>query len=92
MFKVYWTYCVYKLCCERFDADCMGDALKFMEYLRSDPDMSFITMCSENPNSVGKPGVAEVDKDYNWTKRRSNERVKVTQLITVGKIYDDDYQ
>jgi hypothetical protein len=27
-------------------------------------------MVSENPNSVGRPGVAEVGPDYDWKKRR----------------------
>lgn len=44
--------------------------LDFMESLRKNTKHSFVTMCSENPNSVGKPGVDEVGPDYNWTKRR----------------------
>lgn len=54
----------------KFDSDKMTDALKFMETLRKDDRCGFVTMCSENPNSVGKPGVDEVGPDYNWTKRR----------------------
>jgi hypothetical protein len=32
--------------------------------------VSHITLMSENPNSVGKPGVDVVGPDYNWKKRR----------------------
>lgn len=55
-----------------FPHDQMSAALKFMEQLRNDDSCRFITMCSENPNSVGKPGIDEVGPDYNWTKRRGN--------------------
>jgi len=52
----------------------LTQVLKFMEMLRKDPTKRFVTMCSEHPDSVGQPGVAEVGADYNWTKRRNNER------------------
>lgn len=76
MFIVYWTRSepdgwVGPLS-ETFDSTHMSDALKKMEELRKDVSNSFVTMCSENPNSVGKPGVDEVGSDYNWTKRRGN--------------------
>jgi len=32
--------------------------------------VSFVTLCSENPNSVGRPGVADPPPDYAWKKRR----------------------
>lgn len=55
----------------------MSEALRFMEELRTAQregarGVAFITMCSENPNSVGKPGAADPGADYNWTKRRGN--------------------
>lgn len=68
---------------EQFWPEEMSDALKYMEELRRDPKNRFVTMCSENPNSVGKPGVADPSSDYNWTKRRttklrnSNDEVEV---------------
>lgn len=58
-----------------FGKDAMGDALKFMSERRLD-GARFVCMSSENPDSVGKPGVDVVGPDYNWTKRRNNERVK----------------
>lgn len=86
MFKVYWTEScetdslapaiVTEIRSADFGAVQMGDALKLMEQLRANPHVSFVTMVSENPNSVGKPGVSEVGSDYNWTKRRYNERAK----------------
>lgn len=74
MFKVYWTYDYDKPASQDFPSDQMSEALKFMEQLRSTPGVAFVTFCSENPNSVGKPGVAAPSPDYNWTKRRNNER------------------
>lgn len=62
-------------CSKEFDLQQMTDALTFMEELRCRAvvdGLSFITMSSENPNSVGKAGVSEVNSDYSWTKRRNN--------------------
>ncbi|HEY8606001.1 MAG TPA: hypothetical protein VIM12_02655 [Noviherbaspirillum sp.] len=77
MFMVYWTVAdgnadhAQARC---FPSDEMGAALKFMETLRGrqrdGDDIGFITMCSENPHSVGHPGVADPSPDYNWKKRR----------------------
>lgn len=57
-----------------FGADEMGAALKFMEALRTrqraGEPVCFVTMASENPHSVGHPGVADPSPDYNWKKRR----------------------
>lgn len=60
-----------------FGADQMGGALKLMEELRraqhsGERAIAFVTMCSENPNAVGRAGAADPDPDYNWTKRRGN--------------------
>ena len=62
---------------QSFPAEEMSEALKFMEQLRQqqrsgERQIAFVTMCSENPSVVGKPGAADVDPDYNWTKRRGN--------------------
>ena len=57
-----------------FGNDQMKLALEFMEQLRrrqrSGEPIGFVTMCSENPDSVGPPGVADPAADYNWKKRR----------------------
>ena len=60
--------------CASFPASAMADALAFTETLRrrqsrGEP-VSFVTLCSENPNSVGRPGVADPPPDYAWKKRR----------------------
>lgn len=77
MFMVYWTMMENGLALPQsheFDSDDMVGAMKFMEELRArqregGPEC-FITMCSENPHSVGHPGVADPHPDYNWKKRR----------------------
>lgn len=57
-----------------FASDEMGAALKFMEELRTrqrgGERLGFVAMSSENPDSVGHPGVADPSPDYNWKKRR----------------------
>lgn len=78
MFKVYWTELFNNQELPQsmnFAESEMKDALQFMELLRGmDNTCNFVTLCSENPNSVGKPGVAETNIAYSWTKRRNNER------------------
>lgn len=82
MFVVYWAIMDEAgdriPCMKEFETDEMTVALKFMEMLRAQQragvDISHVTMSSENPNSVGNPGVAEVNADYSWTMRRHNER------------------
>ena len=75
MYKVYWTVPINN---EAFseDFDDMSMALARTKSLR-DAGRTFVTMVSENPNSVGKPGVdAIVDgvlpdgTEYTWRKRR----------------------
>ena len=73
MFKVYYTIDNAPFA-EMFDD--MATALSATEFHRS-LGRTFVTMVSENPNSVGKPGVdAVVDgktpdgEDYTWMKRR----------------------
>jgi hypothetical protein len=63
--------------CKGFPSDEMGAALKWMENLRKD-GMRHVTMSSENPNSVGKPGVDSIvdgktpdGHAYTWMKRRN---------------------
>lgn len=77
MYMVYWTV----VDDERMTAEAqefasadMASALKFMEGLRTrqraGEGIRFITMASENPESVGPSGVADPAADYNWKKRR----------------------
>jgi hypothetical protein len=73
MFVVYWLADA-QARFERFDADALTDALRFAETLRtrqaSGEDIGFVTLCSENPQSVGKAGAADPPADYDWKKRR----------------------
>ena len=75
MFKVYWTDRDGKPDAEEYDD--MSLALQVTNSLRND-GFRFVTMVSENPNSVGKPGVdAVVDgktpdgEAYTWMMRRT---------------------
>lgn len=77
MYMVYWTLIDAEAktpCCKEFDSEEMSAAMTFMEELRTrqrnGEGIAFITMSSENPNSVGPPGVADPGPDYAWKKRR----------------------
>lgn len=77
MYMVYWTMIEDDRSVAHgrsFASDEMGAALKFMEALRArqraGERLCFVTMSSENPHSVGLPGVADPSPDYNWKKRR----------------------
>lgn len=77
MYMVYWTVmddAVKIAHAKEFDSADMAAAMRLMEELRSQQragkPIRFITLSSEHPDSVGHPGVAEPDPDYNWKKRR----------------------
>lgn len=77
MYMVYWTVTdngTKYPHAKEFGSSDMLAALHFMEDLRTrqreGKGVSFVTMSSENPHSVGRPGVAEPGPDYNWKKRR----------------------
>jgi hypothetical protein len=77
MYMVYWTIVesdVNTAHGKAFDSHDMSAALQFMEALRTrqrgGESVCFVTMSSENPDSVGHPGVAEPSPDYDWKKRR----------------------
>jgi hypothetical protein len=77
MYMVYWTVVdngTKYPHAKEFESRDMGAALKFMEGLRekqrNGEAIHFVTLSSENPQSVGHPGVAETGPDYNWKKRR----------------------
>jgi hypothetical protein len=84
MFRVYWTESFLggktgndNINVAHFsdfgDNDLVG-ALECVRKHRDDLGHTFVTMVSQNPNQVGKMGVAQVAADYGWTKRRNNER------------------
>ena len=58
----------------KFDATALAEALRFAEDLRKrqagGEEISFVTLCSENPHSVGKSGVSDPPPGYDWKKRR----------------------
>lgn len=77
MYMVYWTEVDDEKSVAHghaFAADEMRAAMHFMEELRgrqrAGEAIAFVVMSSENPNSVGHPGVADPSPDYNWRKRR----------------------
>jgi hypothetical protein len=59
---------------KEFDSEDMMAAMTFMESLRqqqrSGCGVCHVTMSSENPHSVGRPGVDVTGPDYHWRKRR----------------------
>lgn len=78
MFMVYWTVAEENAASPRsqsFASTEMLAALALMEQLRTrqraGEGLRFITMASENPDSVGHPGVDVVGPGYKWTKRRN---------------------
>jgi hypothetical protein len=55
---------------QHFPMEQMSLALNFMEMLRADSKFTFITFVSQNPQSVGKPGVSDkLPEDYSWSKQ-----------------------
>lgn len=75
MFMVYWTVDDAISHAQSFAATDMLAAMALMEQLRTrqraGEHVRFITMASENPDSVGHPGVDVVGPGYKWTKRRN---------------------
>ena len=74
MFKVYWTEDG-RPQSQDFASNEMTQSLQFMEALRTQRrngirNLSFITMVSENPDSVGQAGVDETGPGYRdqWNK------------------------
>src|SRR5262245_54678243 len=77
MYMVYWSIAEAgeRLARSReFASSEMSAAMAFIEELRArqraGENISFVTLCSENPDSVGPAGVAETGPDYDWKKRR----------------------
>lgn len=68
MYKVYWTNPHNNESYGR-DLGTLREALDECKMLR-DSGRRFVTMVSENPDSVGQPGVADVGPGYDWKKRR----------------------
>lgn len=77
MYLVYWSETVGDTRAPHsraFTAEELADALRFAEALRqrqhAGEAVGFVTLCSENPNAVGRAGVSEPPEDYAWKKRR----------------------
>lgn len=77
MYMVYWTSTEEGsglAHSEAFGSEEMVAAMRLMEELRTrqrnGEAIGFITMASENPDSVGRPGVDDPPSDYQWRKRR----------------------
>ena len=74
MYKVYWTDKEDLVGSQEFTN--LITALQRTHELRNEGNI-FVTLISENPNSIGKPGVDSVEngklpsgEDYTWRKRR----------------------
>ncbi len=84
---VYWTEIVDEVpvpCQHLFGMEEMSESLKFMEELRNSGIAQFVGMFSQNPNSVGKPGVSDkLSADYSWSKahRAGSERGSSYSII-----------
>lgn len=65
--------------CRTFTSDKLTEALSFCQEKRNEPGVHHVSLCSEDPSSVGKPGVDSIvdgktpdGHDYTWMKRRSS--------------------
>lgn len=74
MFRVYWTDHEGKA--QALYVMGLNKVLKMTEELRREGN-TFVTMVSEDPNQIGKPGVDAVEEgvlpngdEYTWRKRR----------------------
>ena len=75
MYKIYWTD--FSNISHGIYNNTLTGALRICEEKRR-AGFTFVTMVSENPDSVGKPGVDSVEngvlpdgENYTWMKRRS---------------------
>ena len=76
MYKIYFTN--ERGYARSYDEDTLSGALHVAEGLRRNTRNSFVTIVSENPNVVGKPGVDAITDGklpdgtvYQWYKRRA---------------------
>lgn len=76
MYIVYWSNTdvdgSLKPYSKQFLAADMSGAMEWMTELRKEETIHCVVMSSENPNSVGKAGAADVNPGYDWKKRRNN--------------------
>jgi hypothetical protein len=74
-----------------FEMSEMTDALKFMETLRETDELWYVGMVSQNPNSVGKPGVSDkLPDDYSWSKQHRSDAVTGFRSIIAARSNQDD--
>jgi hypothetical protein len=87
MFKIYWTDANNQVCAQ--ECDVLSIALAVTK-ARRDEGNTFVTMVSENPQHVGKPGVSAVadgktpdGQEYDWSKAgRAGKPRKSDRVIT----------
>ncbi len=77
MYMIYWSETVNAARVphgQTFAPDALVEALRFAEALRqrqrAGEPVSFVTLCSENPDAVGPAGAADPPPGYDWKKRR----------------------
>jgi hypothetical protein len=108
-FMVFWTHQPHGADCmqpsaSHFEMNEMSAALAFMESLRKEGLAQFVTMVSQNSNSVGKAGVASIVDGktpdgfaYEWSKagragkmKRSERTVSALQGTDAVEVKQDD--
>jgi hypothetical protein len=77
MYMVYWSESGVPRG-ETFGSDALSEALAFAEAQRARQHageaVAFVTLVAENPNQVGRSGVADPEAGYAWVKRRPPPR------------------
>lgn len=76
MYMIYWTEVRedgWEAMSKLFETELLEEPLKFQAALRREGEetgkIRFVTMVSENPNSVGKAGATAAGPDYDWSKQ-----------------------
>lgn len=100
-FMVFWMYQPHgaeniKPCSRHFEMSEMSAALEFMEFLRKEGLAQFITMVSQNSNSVGRAGVDSIvdgktpsGEVYDWSKAGRAGKMKRSER-TVSALQGTD--
>jgi len=68
-----------------FQPNELSQCLKRMEEIRKCPGYEFVTMASQNPDSVGKPGVSDkLPEDYSWSKQHRGDQIETEFKTIIG--------
>jgi hypothetical protein len=68
-----------------FQQNELSECLKYMESLRNCAGYEFVGMVSQNPDSVGKPGVSDkLPEDYSWSKQHRGDQIESEFKTIIG--------